>query len=1025
MNKFPDNKLNICKANKVNILFPIHKYINSYDIYKKKIEKVIHGEIYLKCLIWNCQSFNLSYKLRKVKKDFIRNVVNNTKVDLIYLIDAKNFKFNILSNGYKCYHDNRNILYVNNNIEDEFTVDAKNYLIKSDSLKIAFTYIIPNCKNQQIIDNFFSLLNNKFYIFGDFNCVSNNGVLKNKIKEFFGEDQLAVGLVGRRPKKFYSISAPSDHFAVFYDIKTTVSFTYPFRLKEISITNSKKEIKKILRGFDGDYRPKICFVNSRNLYNDGENTLDHMLNDYMTYSNKRIFQKYNYLWKFNKREPFLGTKVPENIIETFKPHLKNNVNKSYENCIIDSKYLTIDLDKFSPKYTKSKAITNEYYALASITDAIGEFFTVLKKKYKDCNLPPIDSFTIPNVLNLINLHKDFLRCNTFFLVKNQRLETFADVRMIVIIPTFIKIYESLVYEECVNFLTNIINSHIQYQFGGVVKGSCYEALFALRNNYVDLMGKGLVAMDMAKGYDTVSIDILKKEICKLNDERLKLILINWCIMVANVDLNMNGVVVKRTRGIPMGLSLSPIIFTYYVHCCLLPFKTDFNKFTMYIDDLAVIIPKAMSGSEAFTFVNNIIKRFSEFELVINTKKTMIVSNDNPVIKSFEQSFPIVKEDKYLGRELAIDDDGFLIADDRFYDKNIWHIKAIPSFNIFGIKRLLFLTALDAKYRYRFMVWSCNTQYIRGSIFRSNWYYFKTHNDKYSYLQMIFSIFNVFRVFVDAGQVDALFKDIENGISIKLLEKKLIERLLTGIDNIDKAIRKLQIKKENLYINHDNKMKQAKKFLNKLFEQFKDFLLLDYLNDKKIEGVDTFSEIRELTKTKYYNNFMIIQNICFNHRNYDMNKQILIFMILDSFYDQKISDIYDWKKRVFIFTDINKIDILDWAIKPIVIPESEKDNEAWNSFINNHNICLWKLLIFIIDLEKLKYRNKNTYKIIDKSIFRLFTTLEAVVNNGNLKNLTFYELEACFKIKLNTLKDLSDKFYQVVLWDERHFYEMEE
>ena len=58
-----------------------------------------------------------------------------------------------------------------------------------------------------------------------------------------------------------------------------------------------------------------------------------------------------------------------------------------------------------------------------------------------------------------------------------------------------------------------------------------------------------------------------------------------------------------------------------------------------------------------------------------------------------------------------------------------------------------------------MVWNCSDEYIRGSIFRNNWYYFKISNDKFSYLQMIFNIFNVFRVFLDVGKVDDLIKDI--------------------------------------------------------------------------------------------------------------------------------------------------------------------------------------------------------------------------------------------------------------------------
>jgi hypothetical protein len=1020
--KFPNdsdysNDLEIVKEDEFSILFPVDKYINRYDHYKSKVEKINKSDLYLKIAVWNCQSLNKIYKQRKVKLNFLQNIINNNRIDIVYLIDVKNSDFHLGFNGYKIYSDNRNILLVNNSIIDEFVIDIANSIIYNLDLGLVFTYIIPNCKNQTQIDLINKYIKIGKAVFADFNINTNRKLFKNNIFEFFGEDSLQTGLMGQKPKKFFSLSAPSDHYLIFFILKVNCSYNFPLRIKEISVENSKEQVKKLLNGIDCDCRPVIKITNYRKVFNDGENILDHMLNDYIENNVKKIFSKYNYLWKYSKREPFLGTKAPKNVIDTFKPHLKNNEFKKYEDCMIDKENSIINIDKFKCKVTKSCAITNEYFSLSSITRAIKEFFddkkAELSKNNKDNSM--FDNDTLVNIIKLINKHKDFLIANTFFLIKNPKLENFADVRMIVIIPTLIKIYENLIYDDVVNYLSNIINSETQYQFGGVVHGSCYEAIFSLRNNFIDLHGKGVVAMDMAKGYDTVSLVILRREINSIKNDRIKTLLLNWCTMVYNMNLKMNNVIVKRTRGIPMGLSLSPIVFTYYVHRCLLPFKDSFSRFTMYIDDLSIILPDHVMAKDSFKFIGDIIAAFNSFELVINKNKTMVISNDRDVIKEFQRDFPIVREDKYLGRELAINDDGYLCVDDRFYNSKNFSIRSMPNFNIFGIKRLLFLTALDAKYRYRFMCWSVSDISIRGSIFRTNWYFFKSNNEKFSYMQLIFSIFNVFRVFIDAGQIDALVKDYEKGLDLSSLRNNIIDKLLTGIPCIDEAIKK--IKFTIGFINHQKKMLQAKEILNNWFEQLKSIMLEDYVKDKNKEKIRVFNELNRLVKTKYYRNFMIIQNIAFCHQTYNINKQILIYIILESFINNVLSAIYDLKTRSILLVDLPNLNWENWKIIDINIPKDQYDGKKWTEFNDVHNKRLWELLYFLNDLEDLKTRNKQQYNSLNKNMFRILVTLETMVNNNKLNDLVFKELEVLFKMKLISIKDLSDKFFSVVLWEE--------
>lgn len=997
--------LKVEKTADLEILFPIEKYLNNYDHYKKRIERVNYGEVYNNIIVWNLQSLNLNYKRREVKVDFLKYVLNNNKADFVYLIDVNNFRQGLILNGYNKFDDGRNLLFVNNNILENFIIDKEKSFIYSKDLKIVFTYVTPNTNNKEQIDEIKNKFKEKYAIFADFN-INSNKELGNFVEEFYGEDNLRIGLIGQRPKKFFSLSGPSDHYLMLYIIKKKIHFNFPLRVKEISIEHSKKNVFNILNGIDGDYRPTVKFIQSKINYSDGEDIIDKMLSDYIENKVERVYKKYNYLWKFSKKEPFLGTKVPTNVVSTFAKHLKEDKNKEYLDCKFGNRELSKFNIKTKIKETKSKALTNEYMALGSITKALKEYFD---NKFKNnVNSNTFDYDIINNVIKIANLHKCFLIANTFFLLKNPKLEDFADVRMIVIIPSVIKIYEALIYNEVVPYLSQIIGSKGVYQYGGVIGGSTYEAIYALRNKYVELEGKGILCCDMSKGYDTVDLCKLKEVIEGIGNERIKFFLLNWYIMIHNMDIKMNETLVQRSRGIAMGLSLSPIMFTFYVHKCLEKFDVKF--FVMYVDDLCIVIKSSLLPIDALKFVNEVIDHMATFGLVINKKKTMLITINSDLESCFKNTFPVVTEDKYLGCELGLNNDGFLVADDRFYNNNSSKVRAFPNFNIFGIRRILFITALDAKSRYRFMCWSTGSKTIRGSIFKRNWYFFKSNNVTFSYVQMIFSIFNVFRFFLDSLEVDKIILDLEKGLDIDALSNVIKEKLMTGVDQIDKAIYK--IKFDFSYVNHDNKLEQSKKFCDKIFEDIKVEMLESYIKEKKDLGFPTFRNIFRIVKTRWFRNFSIVQNLAFIHEVSDRNKQILIFdvlQVLEKNLDlcfNKVGDNYQFK---------NFVEINGWVFDEIAVPKDLDNPDSWCQFIKLYSIKFWKILDFciIVDETITKDKHNEEAKKLFKSLFKIFTILETIVNNKNLNSLSLEILEISFKAKRVALDHLADKFYDAV------------
>lgn len=993
----------------LNILFPTDKYFNKYDNYKAKIEKVNYGEVYLNIWVWNMQSLNKIYKRRQAKIDFIKNTLNNNKVDIVYLVDVNNFRESIVLNGFKKYDDGRNLLFVQIDINDDFSIDKKNYLIFNNNIKLAFSYLTPNSQNFNQAITLKKLFDKKFAIFGDFNIQSNKNFFDNWLNEFYGEDTMRTGIIGCRPKKFFILDAPSDHYSILFIVKKKIHFSFPLRIKEISVEYGKSNVKKILNGIDADFRPKIEFKQTKLRYNDGENIIDRMLSDYIENKVEKVYKKYNYLWKFAKREPFLGTKVPNNIVDTFAVHLKANDKKDYKDVPLGTNSISKINLLSKVKQTKSKALTNEYISLCSVTKAIDEYFSkeidVKKKNGQPYNW---DYKVLNNVLSLINKHKCFLVANSFFLVKNSKLEDFSDVRMIVIIPTLVKVFETLIYNEVVDYLSEVIGSKGKYQYGGVKGGSTYEAIYALRNNYIEVDGKGILCCDMSKGFDCVNLTKLEQMIKEVNNERIRWFLGIWQIVISNLDIKMNERVVCRTRGIPMGLSLSPVIFTFYVHNVLKNF--DVTKFIMYMDDLCVILSKSLSDEDAFAFVNKVIDALGLYDLIINKKKTMLLTTSSTLENNFSSSFPIVTEDKYLGVELGLNGDGFLVADDRFYNLKSSRVKAFPNFNIFGIRRILFITALDAKNRYRFMCWSTNSKLIRASIFKNNWFFFKSNNNKFSYIQMIFSLFNVFRFFIDSFEVDKLIIDYEKGISPSALNLAVIDKLLTGIEQIDSSIKK--IKCDFSFIDHSNKLLQGKKFCDNLFFQIQENMLLEYVAERKNKGIIAYYNINNFARTKLFRNFQILQNLAFIHQINERNKQLLIFDVLQVLAKSLDKCIVASNNSYKIVSLIN---LDNFVFEDLSVPKNLEDFDVWEGFVKLASAKLWSFLDKLIFLDQLStsvYKN-NDAKIIFKEIFKILTVLETMCTNKNLNNIALDVLEIIFKVKRVSLDPLADKFFEAV------------
>ena len=683
-----------------------------------------------------------------------------------------------------------------------------------------------------------------------------------------------------------------------------------------------------------------------------------LLDNFINNDVRKAYKKYNYMWTCFRKEPLLGVHVSKIIEDGFKKHLHHNDNKVYKKLIINDD-LILDKIPFIIK-TKSSALNYDYIQLNTIYNSL---ITIIKENCNNNNNEANRKILI-NLCNNINRCNFKIRANTFFLVKNKKLSEFGHTRMIVIMPVFIKLYELLIFDDVTNFITNLILPD-NYQFGGIKSGSTYKALISLRFKMHNFISKGVILLDMKKGYDSLNLNKLEVMVKKIEDKRIRTLLLNWVYLIWNMDIVINNNLVKRERGVPMGLSLSPAIFVFYIHNII----DDMYKTigVIYIDDIGFVIPKFYSDKMALNVYKGLIRDLKKYDLIINEDKSVLISDDVGLISVFKNIIPIKDKDKYLGRELKLDS-GKIIGDDSFFNNNKFSFN--PKWINFAIKRLIFNGALDARFRYKFFMWPTIYVDIRKKIFQKAWRFFRSSFSNYSYVQLCIISNNLLRYLIDP----IIFFDINNRLADNIIDKtqanlELINSIKTDLQQIDPILHSIDYNWNKNKIIEADLFNIHKEFCNSAWLSFKKIILENYKNNKMVNNIQVFNNIN--FESKIIKNCFFILDIIFNHTNKNRRKSFLVWEFLASL--QKIYSNWENDKNVIINLDNIKINNV------ILIPNYNENQ--WIDFAKRKNISFWPFLDKILALENAA-KNNNTHSVKIKKLYNEFELKKTItLSNG--------------------------------------------
>ena len=776
-------------------------YDNMLEVFKN-IRKVKGRVRMIQLLVWN-QEIKDDVKVRNTIYCLL-DAIQKFIPDIVYVINISHEEF-LLANGYNVFKNGNDRVFIRNEIVEvprmvngifEF-VDMKLGLVNVDVAGISST-----------IDHVSKWFYNDWKVAGKVDLKSNVKI-GEAIGWKFGTLNWKLAFSGKCVTS-NEIPLPFGNNMISITFKKKVNCSIGIRLGHLSIDVTKEKVTDLLDGKGILSGPSYIKSFSYKKYRGEFATTDFILNRLIYNDIKYIYKKYNAIWIGNRREPFLGSNVPDKIIESYKKLLGNNEKKRYKwiNVPMDADLDLLSNQKMFELKTnisiKNKAVKKMFFknfkldsrSLASNSDLfqLREIKNAIKGwlniKFEDIkrggNNLSIKFFqdTFRRISKAYNRDRTYNNqfATTFFLMKNPKLENCNDVRMIMISPTWLRIFELLIYKDITDYTDELFKGDdYKYQYGARKGCSTFLAMMEIRNKQEIYHADGVLNLDISKGYESVNLNILEKAVnffIRDADKRVRWMFHTWITMVRNLDVLIGDKIIKKENGIPMGLILSPRMFIIYTHFALLQIEK--SLLTMYIDDINILVfndDKELTN-KSLDYVSDIIKCLKNNNLSINLSKANLITDSLSVSRRFKLKFPdinIGSEGKFLGKELKFLN-GTMVPDDKIFVNlnDIKMVNLINGWSTLYIKKLVFNGGVNAKYRFKSYMWEIQADAAKEKVFLRCIKFFEDSFRFPDHSKILLITDNLFRFFFNA-KVFQEWKDQDdidrsNGLSWNALEQ---------------------------------------------------------------------------------------------------------------------------------------------------------------------------------------------------------------------------------------------------------------
>lgn len=753
-NIIPDNPLDAncpkeLQTNQLNKIFDLIK--------TQKINKTDPNLLKLKFLTWN------SHYFPRRKYDFLKNEIISNDIDIAFVNEIwKPFSLYIEGyTSYSTYDKYMHTVWIKKSIDNLILVEIQTSLIilRTQNYNILCTYIYPSSNPEP--DN----LRNFDLVMGDLNGNTNKKIFERwPFYKLYEPSKNMMVLCNKKINDYKISTGPSDHDLIIFE--HPISITNFKKNKYFS----KKGLNELMYEFvckgEVSWTRKI----SQASFNEHQiRDLSLKFYDLEACNNNAkalsaLYKKFN-IKSYLRTNPLITIdNLPELCILQLKFLYFDESNKLSTN-FLKTKFLSNFFTQLLKKKSTLKSISNFFLkkiSYSTANDAYGFqlklFYDSVKKIIKETK-QIIDFNTFPYAqcanddekdqvrynnkkaksqntlilkLKLMNLlkkicddtiNKDLIQ--TFYIRKdlerpnkNEKVILKNDIfsyRMISILPYPLRILENIISKKISKQLlcSYTKSSEDLYQFGFTQGVNCSTAYFLLIANLKAANKPTLgILWDVKRAYDSVKLDLLDSLI--QSDANIpiqsKMFLHYYMRILSNLKIKYFEDKIEKNRGLPMGSSLSPSLFNFYLNKCLsqmnLPFNN--NNLIAYADDLIQLFyePEDCNISSG---IYSLQKVLSSFGMSLNLhKSTSFLYNPKNEPEININNYHSLKEKgikhessfKYLGFPIEISTN--ITSSHKEVIRLIECKSTTPKTNAlpFYQKLMLFRAYVSSKYRYQ-------------------------------------------------------------------------------------------------------------------------------------------------------------------------------------------------------------------------------------------------------------------------------------------------------------------------------------
>ena len=938
-------------------------YVEANEI----VNKIHRNRMNVRIMVWNMQSLNENITERMKKTRFINKMVTEVGPELVFIIDAGKNVSKIVLPNYTTINNGRDLIGKSQWIKEDIDNNRGCFIL--EDLEILFGYIRPNEKDKDKVELVKEKVEQGWKVIGDMNLMTNKELAEIFIKNggVDGEETMQTVITKDvvENRKVITTSAPSDHKMIIFEIDKVIRNSAKMRLKTLNVEETEKVIGKIIKEGVMENDIKVVQIKNRTSESEEEYKRNCLLRAYLNAKMNIPYRYYNFLWKGDKKEPFLGTTIPKKVEKDLRNHYRENEDKEYKRInISEDEIKEIYEDLIPKKQTFSTAQNYECMSLEKVDKVLMEIWESLneEEKFK----------AVRNIVKVADEKRKSILFKAFFLAKNKELNSINDIRIIVIPPTIIKIWENLIYSNVVEEITKIIDDGGIYQHGAKPGSSTYVAAFNLKKKAWQMKSEAIAFIDIAKGFDNIDFDRLGEMFERMENKKVKIMLKVWLSMVRNSDVTVNGGRIKKGRGLAMGLALSPIIFAFYCNEPLEKIKNVVKKekITMYVDDMALNLDQ--DPLKAVEEYKTLEEKFKEYNLPFNRKKCVLLSENEEVSREFLNRFGIKteKKEKYLGVTLMLKEGGELESDNRFYEIK-GKMLSLPKFHYFPIKKLIFKGALFAKVRYRMMMLRIQKKLEKTQIMKIVRSAHIKDFQILSFIEVIQFGPNIAQILIDLEALEEIKNKIqkieEKETRVKIVNQELKKIMETGVTQLDSRLKEMNcdIDLKDVEIN----LETVKMVVKKTWKIYKKEVMKNWIQEKNNETIYP-EKICKWINNKLVMNVKTLINIVFRHL--DMTKKNNLGVIREVM-KQIVEQVKEKDRKIRIRTENRKYFMVNEPKE--VLKEEEKTKEKIYGELDRY------LEVILKETKE----NKERYREIMWILINMDVILES--KNWNTENIS--------------------------------------